>query len=381
MRSAKKLTFVYHLDEDAVTERLISRMAPTQLPFRLRADGSFEALPLGTPHDPNEDGLVHLAGEEIEGREPGVPARAPWYLFGDRKVTRPQLLDVAEGRATMDDFLSQLSDEDLCNLVGGQPNAGVSNTNGIGNLPQYGVPNVLTADGPAGVRVLPETGIRTTAFPCATLLACTFDPDICYQVGRAGAEEMKENNLSVWLTPAVNIHRSPLCGRNFEYYSEDPYLAGTQAAAMVRGIQSLHIGACVKHLCCNNKETNRKDSDSRVSERAIREIYLRQFEIIVKTAHPYMIMTSYNEINGWRASENRALLEGILRQEWGFDGCITTDWWNYAEHYQEVNAGNDLRMPCGYPDRLEEALQKKLLTRGKLEKAARNILNLILKLD
>ncbi len=381
VRSAKKLTFVYHLDEDAVTERLISRMAPTQLPFRLRADGSFEALPLGTPHDPNEDGLVHLAGEEIEGREPGVPARAPWYLFGDRKVTRPQLLDVAEGRATMDDFLSQLSDEDLCNLVGGQPNAGVSNTNGIGNLPQYGVPNVLTADGPAGVRVLPETGIRTTAFPCATLLACTFDPDICYQVGRAGAEEMKENNLSVWLTPAVNIHRSPLCGRNFEYYSEDPYLAGTQAAAMVRGIQSLHIGACVKHLCCNNKETNRKDSDSRVSERAIREIYLRQFEIIVKTAHPYMIMTSYNEINGWRASENRALLEGILRQEWGFDGCITTDWWNYAEHYQEVNAGNDLRMPCGYPDRLEEALQKKLLTRGKLEKAARNILNLILKLD
>ncbi|MGN1022931.1 MAG: glycoside hydrolase family 3 C-terminal domain-containing protein [Lachnospiraceae bacterium] len=381
VRSAKKLSFTYHLDQDVVTERLVSRMAPTQLSMRLRADGSFESLPLGEPHDPNADGLQHLTDEEIEGREPGVRARDPWYRFGPKMQTVITLQDVADGKASLDDFLAQLSDEDLCWLVGGQPNAGVSNTNGIGNLPAYGVPNVLTADGPAGVRIDPQTRIRTTAFPCATLLACTFDPEICYQVGRAGAEEVKENNLSIWLTPAVNIHRSPLCGRNFEYYSEDPYLAGTQAAAMVRGIQSLHVGACVKHLCCNNKETNRKNSDSRVSERAIREIYLKQFEIIVKTAHPWMIMTSYNEINGWRASENRSLLDGIVRQEWGFDGCFSTDWWNYAEEYQEINAGNDLRMPSGYPDRLMSALEKGLLTRGRLERAARNILSLILKLD
>ena len=147
----------------------------------------------------------------------------------------------------------------------------------MGNLEKYGVPNAMTADGPAGIRILPDRGVTTTAFPCATALACTWDPELIYRVGKAGAKEAKENNIGIWLTPAMNIHRNPLCGRNFEYFSEDPLLTGKMAAAKVRGIQSQHIAASAKHLCANNKEVNRMDSDSIVSERALREIYLKGF--------------------------------------------------------------------------------------------------------
>ena len=200
-------------------------------------------------------------------------------------------------------------------------------------------------------------------------------------VGAAGGAEVKENNIAMWLTPAVNIHRSPLCGRNFEYYSEDPYLAGKLASAMVKGIQSNHAGATVKHFAFNNKETNRKNSDSRVSERAAREIYLKAFEIIVKESDPWSIMTSYNIINGHRASESVDLLEGILRKEWGYEGCVTTDWWTCGEHYKEVKAGNDVKMGCGYPERLLMALEKGCLTREEMHACAKRIINLILKID
>ena len=198
-------------------------------------------------------------------------------------------------------------------------------------------------------------------------------------VGRAGALEVKENNIGVWLTPAMNIHRSPLCGRNFEYYSEDPLVAGKMGAAMVRGIQSVGIAASAKHFACNNKETNRKNSDSRLSERALREIYLKGFEIMVKESHPWTIMTSYNIINGTRASENRDLLTGILREEWGFDGMVTSDWWNYARHEKEVLAGNDLKMPVGKPERLLAALKDGELAREDLLACAKRVLTLILR--
>lgn len=214
------------------------------------------------------------------------------------------IMDVVEGRITLDEFVSELSIDDLIHLLGGQPNTGVANTFGIGNMPEYGIPSVMTADGPAGVRIAPEVGICTTAFPCSTLLACTWNPDVLEAVGRAGGEELKENNLALWLTPAICIHRSPLCGRNFEYYSEDPFVTGKLAGAMVRGIQSNNVGATVKHFALNNKETNRKNSDSRVSERAAREIYLKAFEMIVKDENPWAIMSSYNMINGYRASES-----------------------------------------------------------------------------
>ena len=277
--------------------------------------------------------------------------------------------------------MEQLSDEQLATLLGGQPNMGMANTFGYGNLPEVGVPNAQTCDGPAGVRINPEVGVVTTAFPCSTLLACTWNEDMCYRVGEAGGAEAKECNFGAWLTPAVNIHRSPLCGRNFEYYSEDPFLAGKQAAAMVRGIQSNNIIATPKHFALNNKESNRKASDSRASERAIREIYLKAFEIIVKEAEPWSIMSSYNIINGQRASESKDLLTGILREEWGFEGVVVSDWWGYGEHYKEVLAGNDIKMGCGYTDQLLEAIDRKALKRKDLEKSAERVLKMLLKLD
>jgi beta-glucosidase len=291
------------------------------------------------------------------------------------------LIDVYRGRLSLDDFITQLTDEDMMRLLIGKPNTGVANTDGMGGLRKYGIPTPMTADGPAGVRIGRKCGVFTTAFPCSTQVACTWDPEIAYAIGQAGAKELKENNLAIWLTPAINIHRSPLCGRNFEYYSEDPVVAGVMAGAMVKGIQSQNTSACVKHFAFNNKETNRKNSDSRVSERAAREIYLKAFEIIVKTADPWYIMSSYNLINGSRASECRELLEDILRAEWGFDGMVSTDWHTYSEQYKEINAGNDLRMPAGFPDRLLEAMEKGLITRDQMQISAKRILGLLLKLD
>lgn len=172
-----------------------------------------------------------------------------------------------------------------------------------------------------------------------------------------------------------------MCGRNFEYYSEDPYLVAKQAGAMVRGIQSQHIAATVKHFALNNKETNRKDSNSRVSERAARQIYLKAFERIVKEAKPWCIMSSYNIVNDYRASENHDLLEKLLRDEWGFDGVVTTDWWTMGEHYKEVNAGNDIKMASGNPENLLEALHKGLLKRETMECSVKRLLSVLLKID
>ena len=366
------------LTEDRITEQLTARMTPTCLEKRLLADGTYESLPTAPCNDFNATALTPMDHDDIHAT-PEVRAVPRIKNFG-RGITM-KLQDVADGKISLKEFIAALPMEDLASLLGGQPNTGLANTFGIGNNPVYGIPNIMTADGPAGIRFHPELGVTTTAFPCATLLGCTWDPQITYEVGAAAALEAKENNIMVWLAPGVNIHRNPLCGRNFEYYSEDPLLAGKQAASLIRGVQSRHIAATPKHFALNNKETNRRNCDSRASERAIREIYLKQFEIVVKESHPWAIMTSYNIINGHRASENRDLLTGILREEWGFDGMVTTDWWTLGEHYKEAAAGNDLKMATGFPDRLLEALKKGVLTRDDLEKAAENILRLILRID
>lgn len=382
VRDVVELSYQYDVMEDTVVRQLSRKCAPSNLKKRMLADGSYEELPLGEPVDTDANELVPLTVEESDGFAPAARAGKRYHLWVNTAAQQHHFLrEVAEGKITLDEFMAQMSDEDMAHLLGGQPNTGVANTFGWGNLPDYGVPNVMTADGPAGLRIAPECSVYTTAWPCATQLACSWNEELVQQVGEAGGAEVKENNIAVWLTPAVNIHRSPLCGRNFEYYSEDPFLAGKLAAAMVRGIQSNHVGASVKHFALNNKETNRKNSDSRASERAIREIYLKAFEIIVKEAKPWSIMSSYNIVNGHRSSENRELLEDILRGEWGFDGMVTTDWWTNGEHYKEVRAGNDVKMATGFPERLMEALDKGILARADMEICARRILELILKLD
>lgn len=381
VRDTVQADFVYTLTENKITQQLTAKLVPNGLKRRLLSDGSYEALPLDEPKDPNFTELpVQPEYEKLAATPPyrGVPS-IPRGKYDKRGVHN--FIEVAADKMSLDDFVAQLTDAQVIHLLGGQPCTGVANTCGIGNVPEFQIPAVMTADGPAGVRIDPWVGVNTTAFPCSTLMACTWDPALTYAVGEAGAKEIKENNLACWLTPAVNIHRSPLCGRNFEYYSEDPFLAGTMAAGMVRGIQSQHIAPSVKHFALNNKETNRKNSNSRVSERAAREIYLKVFEIVVKTSDPWYIMSSYNIINGVRASENRELLTDILREEWGFNGIVSSDWWTLADHYKEVKAGNDLKMPSGFPERLQLALDSGVITRAEMEVSAKRILNLILKLD
>ena len=382
VRDVTKADYSYILNHDVITEQLSAKLVPTSLPKRMLADGSYEALPQSEPVDTDYSAIGNIDPSLTEGVAPGQRA-IPYFRFADgmAKNGSHDIMDVVEGRITLDEFVSELSIDDLIHLLGGQPNTGVANTFGIGNMPEYGIPSVMTADGPAGVRIAPEVGICTTAFPCSTLLACTWNPDVLEAVGRAGGEELKENNLALWLTPAICIHRSPLCGRNFEYYSEDPFVTGKLAGAMVRGIQSNNVGATLKHFALNNKETNRKNSDSRVSERAAREIYLKAFEMIVKNDNPWAIMSSYNMINGYRASESEDLLTGILRDEWGYEGMVTTDWWTCGEHYKETKAGNDLKMGNGYPDRVKKAYDKGAISRSEMETSVKRILGLTLKLD
>ena len=371
--------FVYTVEQDWVVQQLREKLTPNNLKKRLLADGTYELLPVAQK-TAEEPVLTPLTQEVLESVYPPV-RYVPTTPPRDRDQQNVHFFDeVAEGKISLDAFVKQLSDEQLAHLMSGQVNLGVANTQGFGNVPELGVPNAMTADGPAGVRIRPQCGVNTTAFPCVTQVCCTWNPELSYAVGKAGAMEMKENNLAAWLTPAVNIHRSPLCGRNFEYYAEDPFLTGVMASSFVRGVQSEKISACVKHFALNNKETNRKNSDSRVSERAAREIYLKAFEIIVKTADPWYIMSSYNLINGVRASENRELLEDILRAEWGFDGMVSTDWHTHSEQYKEIKAGNDLRMPAGIPDRLLEAMERGLITREEIEISAKRILGVILKM-
>ena len=382
VRDVQKADYSYILDEDIITEQLSAKLVPTSLAKRMLSDGSFEELPQGEPVDTDASVVGNIDPSLTEGVAPGQRA-IPHFRFADGMVKNGKydIMDVVERQISLDEFISELSVDDLIHLLGGQPNTGAANTFGIGNMPEYGIPSVMTADGPAGVRINPEVGVCTTAFPCSTLLACTWNPDIVEAVGHAGGKELKENNLGLWLTPAINIHRSPLCGRNFEYYSEDPFVTGKLAGAMVRGIQSNNVGATLKHFALNNKETNRKNSDSRVSERAAREIYLKAFEMIIKAENPWAVMSSYNIINGYRASENKDLLTGILRDEWGYTGMVTTDWWTCGEHYKETKAGNDLKMGNGYPKRVKEAYEKGAISRDEIEICVKRILNFILKLD
>lgn len=354
--------YKYHLSEDKVVEKLHSYCAPQRLGKRMIADGSY----------------IEVPDAEMELKEFPCEYVCEYHDAGENPR---MLIEVAEGELSLDEFMTQLTDEELLNLMTGTDSTGVAHLSGMGDVPRLGVPNPMATDGPAGLRIKEGYGVNTTAFPVAITLACTWNTELLEEIGKAGALEVKENNLCIWLTPALNIHRSPLCGRNFEYFSEDPFISGKMAAAIVRGIQSQKIAAVPKHFACNNKETMRMESDSILSERALREIYLKGFEICVKEASPQIIMSSYNMLNGVNTSENQELITGILREEWGYQGMVSSDWMNPAEHYKEVKAGNDIRMPKSDITSLRTAFEKGLVTRNEMAACAKRILKMILWLD
>ena len=267
------------------------------------------------------------------------------------------------------EIIKKLNLEQKCALLSG------ATTFGTRALPKNNIPSITLSDGPNGVRKQAgaadhlglNPSVPATCFPTAATVACSWDPALGEQIGQAMGEEAAAQEVAVLLGPGLNTKRSPLCGRNFEYFSEDPYLSGKMAASYVRGIQSNGISACPKHFAVNSQELRRMASDSVVDERTLRELYLTGFEIVVKEAKPKTIMSSYNLINGTYANENRHLLMDILRGEWGFDGAVVTDWGGSNDHALGVQNGSTLEMPAPGGDAVRELMQA--VQSGKITEA------------
>ena len=298
-----------------------------------------------------------------------------------------------------EEVMSKMSLEDKAHFVIGTGMAGFSGDNAVIGatrnlvpgaagttypLDSLGIPAVVLADGPAGLRIdaTREGDSATyycTHFPIGTLLASTWNTQLIEQVGQAIGEEVKEYGADVLLAPALNIMRNPLCGRNFEYYSEDPVVAGKTASAYITGVQKNDVGTSIKHFAANNQETNRMNNDARMSQRALREIYLKGFEIAIKESQPWTVMTSYNYVNGIYTSESKDLVQTILRDEWGYTGTVMTDWFGGKDGAKQMWAGNDMLQPgkAEQFDSIVAGVKSGKLAEADLDRNVARILNLI----
>lgn len=385
VRKAREI-LTYTCPETVLLEQLSEAAAPT-VPFSvIRAEEQNETrVPVKQ--------AGHLAKTDLRRRiTENLPQGTP--MTGDKGY---KLSDVQNGTVSIEDFTAQLSLTELEAISRGDytmnSSLGVAGNAGafggvLESLRAKGVPPVITTDGPSGIRLWSCCSLM----PIGTLLACTFDEVMVEEVFAAIGAEMLEKGTDVLLAPGINIHRSPLCGRNFEYYSEDPLLTGKIAAAAVRGIQKNGVSACPKHFACNNQEFCRNQNDSRLSERALREIYLKGFEICIKESNPHTIMTSYNKINGVHGHYQYDLCTTVLRGEWNYDGLVITDWWMRSQKSPEfpklkdnayrVRAQVDVLMPGGKrtgkkkPDGTLLATYGKQngITLGELQRTAQNVL-------
>ena len=306
---------------------------------------------------------------------------------------------VTKNTINQEEVMSKMSLEDKAHFVIGVGMAGFSGDDAVIGatkslvpgaagttypLDSLGIPSVVLADGPAGLRIdaTREGDSATyycTHFPIGTLLASTWNTQLVEEVGLAMGQEVKEYGADVLLAPAVNIMRNPLCGRNFEYYSEDPVIAGKIAAAYINGIQKNDVGTSIKHFAANNQETNRMNTDAHISQRALREIYLKGFEIAIKEAKPWTVMTSYNYINGVYTSESKDLVQTILRDEWGYEGTVMTDWFGGKDGAKQMWAGNDMLQPGKKEqfDSIVAGVKSGKLAEADLDRNVQRVLNLV----
>ncbi len=382
VRSAK---FVWSkmLSEDIVVEELKQAVAPV-LPFDriVNKDGSpaFEPAPLSMQ-------------EEFDRRAAALPEEIPYT--GDSGI---KLADVYNGKNTLREFVAQLSDEDLSCIIRGEgmgsPKVTPGTASAFGGVSQglkgYGIPCGCCSDGPSGMRM--DCGTKAFSLPGGTLLACTFNRELITELFVLMGLEMTANNVDCLLGPGMNIHRHPLNGRNFEYFSEDPYLTGEIASAQLAGLHSVGVTGTIKHFCGNNRETHRHWLDSVVSERALREIYLRGFEIAVKKGGAQTIMTTYGSLNGVWTAGSYDLNTTVLREQWGFKGFTMTDWWaninrrgaapDKRDFAVMAMAQNDVYMVCAdgadHDDNTLESLARGELKRSELQRNACNILGFLL---
>ncbi|MBP5690639.1 MAG: glycoside hydrolase family 3 protein, partial [Bacteroidaceae bacterium] len=287
----------------------------------------------------------------------------------------------------IDEILKAMTLEEKAKLVvGGRGNSVPGAAGATQAIDRLGIPGTVLADGPAGLRISPtrqgdSQTYYCTGFPVGTVLACTWNTELVEQLTTAMGQEVHEYGVDVLLAPGMNLHRNPLCGRNFEYFSEDPLLSGRISAAYVKGIQKNDVGVSVKHFAGNDQEINRSENDARINPRALRELYLKNFEITIREAKPWTIMSSYNKINGTYTQQSHDLLTGFLRDEWGYEGIVMTDWGNKAGTVNAVHAGNDLMEPGAESEsqRIIEAVNNGTLDIADLDRNVRRMLEYIVK--